>query len=159
MILKLPCNGQFPEKHKVVSKKPSRLKSSLSVFPVSEPEVNLISRAEQAVGFCLDISSDRRQTDVKLLNELQKAQTQICQCSIVQCFWKKKPRCLIRKPPNLFVHCPCFGLAESQSHKCMTDYEVATSMFWNYHLIKKTSGATGRKENTETFRSSLGSCG
>lgn len=48
------------------------------VFPVSKLQVDGSSRAEQAMGFGLDISSDRRHANVELLNELHKEQKQKC---------------------------------------------------------------------------------
>lgn len=44
------------------------------VFPVDELQVDGGGRAEQAMGFGLDISSERRDADVEPLNELHKEQ-------------------------------------------------------------------------------------
>lgn len=45
-------------------------------FPVDELQVDGGSRAEQAVGFGLDIISERRYADVELLNELRSKTTE-----------------------------------------------------------------------------------
>lgn len=49
-------------------------RSPCLVFPVDELQVDWGSRAEQAVGFGLDISSERRHTNVEPLNDLPKEQ-------------------------------------------------------------------------------------
>ncbi len=44
------------------------------VFPVNELQVDGASRAEQPVGFGLDVSSERRRANVEPLDELHKEQ-------------------------------------------------------------------------------------
>lgn len=51
-------------------------KSQCLSFPVDELQVDGGSRAEQAVGFGLDIISERRHADVELLNELRSKATE-----------------------------------------------------------------------------------
>lgn len=102
-------------------------RSPCLVFPVDELQVDWGSRAEQAVGFGLDISSERRHTNVEPLNDLPKEQkTQECQSDCISHFVTH----------SLSVHC----LSRSQRSL------VSTAGYWY------ASSGVGRFQDIQSVR-------